>query len=81
LHFVEHGLADEASVRRWQHRVEPVQKKVAGGCHLTRDIPEIVQRSGLRLESVTRFQLAGPKVLSAMWSGTAVKDHGSRTDQ
>jgi SAM-dependent methyltransferase len=81
LHFVEHGLADEASVRRWQRRVEPVQKKVAGGCHLTRDIPELVQGAGFRLESITRFQLAGPKVLSAMWSGVAIKDPGSRTDQ
>lgn len=72
LHFVEHGLADEPNVRRWQHRLEPVQKRVAGGCHLTRDIPELLQQAGFRIERLARFQLAGPKVMSAMWSGVAV---------
>ncbi len=38
LHFVEHGLAPDEGVRRWQHRLEPVQKRVFGGCHLTRPV-------------------------------------------
>src|SRR3954467_14989111 len=36
LHFVEHGLSPDPSVARWQHRLEPVQKRLFGGCHLTR---------------------------------------------
>jgi len=36
LHFVEHGLAPDERVRHWQHRLEPLQKRLFGGCHLTR---------------------------------------------
>ena len=42
LHFLEHGLAPEAGVRRWQRRLEPVRAPVAGGCHLTRDVPAML---------------------------------------
>lgn len=71
LHFVEHGLADDPRVVRNQRRFEPVQKRVAGGCHLTRDIPDLLQGAGFRIEELSRFQLAGPKIMSAMWSGVA----------
>ena len=46
LHFLEHGLAPEPRVRRWQRRMEPVQRRLAGGCHLTRDVPALLARSG-----------------------------------
>jgi SAM-dependent methyltransferase len=72
LHFVEHGLADEPKVRRRQHRFEPIQRRIAGGCHLTRDIPGLLQGAGFRIEELHRFQVAGPKIMSAMWSGRAV---------
>jgi SAM-dependent methyltransferase len=54
LHFLEHGVSPDARVRRWQHRLEPVQKRVFDGCHLTRPIDELVGRSGLVLEQVER---------------------------
>ncbi len=44
LHFVEHGLAPDDSVLRWQRRLEPVQKRLAGGCHLTRVDPRADRR-------------------------------------
>ncbi len=47
LHFVEHGLAPDAGVRRWQHRLEPVQKRLFGGCHLTRPIVDLLNDRGL----------------------------------
>mgnify|MGYP003117089331 CR=1 FL=1 len=72
LHFVEHGISDDPRVVRHQHWFEPVQKRLAGGCHITRDIPDLLQGAGFRLEELARFQLAGPKVMSAMWSGVAV---------
>ncbi len=74
LHFVEHGISDDEKVARRQQRFEPVQKKLAGGCHLTRDIPERLRAAGYRLEELHRFQLAGPKIQSSMWSGVAVPE-------
>jgi ubiquinone/menaquinone biosynthesis C-methylase UbiE len=50
LHFFEHGIAPDESVRRWQRRLEPLQKRAFDGCHLTRPIDRIVADSGLELE-------------------------------
>ena len=47
LHFVEHGLAPDEGVRRWQHRLEPVQKRLFGGCHLTRPVVDLLTGAGL----------------------------------
>lgn len=58
--FLEHGLAPEPGVVRWQRRLEPVQKLVAGGCHLTRDVPALVEAAGLRILDVESRYLPGP---------------------
>ncbi|MEH1987610.1 class I SAM-dependent methyltransferase, partial [Nostoc sp.] len=42
--FVEHGLSDKPSVQVWQHRLTPIQKVVADGCHLNRDIQKLVEQ-------------------------------------
>jgi SAM-dependent methyltransferase len=60
LHVLEHGLAPEESVRRWQRRLEPLQRSVAGGCHLTRDIPALVEGAGWRVEELAQAYLPGP---------------------
>lgn len=60
LHVMEHGLAPDESVRRWQRRLEPVQRAVAGGCHLTRDIPGLVREAGWHVEDVEQSYLPGP---------------------
>jgi ubiquinone/menaquinone biosynthesis C-methylase UbiE len=73
LHFVEHGLAPDESVRRWQHRLEPVQKRVFGGCHLTRPFPDLIADAGFTITDVDRFYEDGaPKFLGADSLGTAV---------
>ena len=46
LHFLEHGVAPDAGVVRWQHRLDPLQQRLAGGCHLTRDIPGALEAAG-----------------------------------
>ncbi len=62
LHFLEHGLAPDEGVRRWQHRLEPLQRRAVAGCHLTRSVPELVQAAGLRLDAVESWYLPGPAV-------------------
>jgi ubiquinone/menaquinone biosynthesis C-methylase UbiE len=73
LHFAEHGLAPDEEVRRWQHRLEPVQKRVFGGCHLTRPIVEVVTAAGFTISEVdVYYQEGAPKFLGANSLGTAV---------
>ena len=62
LHVLEHGLAPEEPVRRWQRRLDPVQRAVAGGCHLTRDIPSLVEEAGWRITASEQAYLPGPAV-------------------
>ena len=72
LHFLEHGLAPEASVRRWQRRFEPVQRRLAGGCHLTREPPALLDAAGFRILELERTYLPGiPRFEGALYLGTA----------
>jgi ubiquinone/menaquinone biosynthesis C-methylase UbiE len=72
LHFVEHGLAPDASVRRWQRRLEPIQKRVFGGCHLTRQIVELLTGAGFTIAELDVFyEDRAPKVIGANSLGVA----------
>lgn len=72
LHFLEHGLAPDAKVRRWQHRLEPVQKRLFGGCHLTRRITDLLTDAGFEILERDEFYAPGaPKFLAADTLGTA----------
>jgi SAM-dependent methyltransferase len=76
LHFLEHGLAPEEGVRRWQRRIEPVQRRLGGGCHLTRDPGALAAAAGLAVEHVDRGYLPGPgfsKPFAFLHEGTAVR--------
>ena len=48
--FLEHGAAPDPGVRGWQHRIEPVWKRLAGGCHLTRPIATALEGAGFAVE-------------------------------
>jgi SAM-dependent methyltransferase len=73
LHFLEHGLAPDEKVRRWQHRLEPVQKRLFGGCHLTRPVLDLLASAGFTVTEVDVFYEKGaPKVLGADSLGVAV---------
>ncbi len=73
LHFVEHGLAPDDSVRRWQHRLEPIQKRVFGGCHLTRRPADLLTGAGFEISALDSYYEDGsPKFLGANSLGTAV---------
>jgi ubiquinone/menaquinone biosynthesis C-methylase UbiE len=63
LHFFEHGVAPEEGVQRWQRLIEPVQKRVFDGCHLTRPIDRLVEQAGLVIEDIERAYAPMPKVM------------------
>ena len=74
LHFVEHGLAPDEPVRRWQRRFDPVQKRVFGGCHLTRRIPDLITAAGFTVAELDVFYLADvPKSTGALSLGVATR--------
>lgn len=61
--FSEHGLAPDEPVAKWQRRIEPIWKPLAGGCHLTRDIPKLFRGSGFALDQTeTMYLPSTPKV-------------------
>ena len=55
LHFLEHGLAPDESVRRWQRRLDPLQQRITGGCHLTRPIVDLIEAAGFTVKDVDVF--------------------------
>jgi SAM-dependent methyltransferase len=70
LRFVEHGLAPEDGVVRWQHRLEPVQRRLFGGCHLTRPIDTLVTDAGFELVALDTFYMdAAPRFIGATYLG------------
>ena len=73
LHFVEHGLAPDEPVRRWQHRLEPIQKRVFGGCHLTRPIADLLTTAGFSITELEVFyEKSAPKFEAAYSLGAAL---------
>lgn len=72
LVFCEHGSAPDASVRRWQRRLTPLWAKVAGGCHLDRDVPALLNAAGFQSPDLQTAYLPGPRVLTYNYWGTAV---------
>jgi ubiquinone/menaquinone biosynthesis C-methylase UbiE len=73
LHFIEHGLAPDEPVRRWQRRLEPLQKRLFGGCHLTRPIIDLLRGAGFTVTEIDVFYETGaPKFLGADSLGVAV---------
>lgn len=67
LHLLEHGIAPDAAVARWQRRLEPLQKRLFGGCHLTRDVPALVGAAGFTIDELEAGYIPGPPV-SRPWT-------------
>ena len=73
LHFLEHGLAPDEKVRRTQRRLEPLNKRVFGGCHLTRPIVDLIRGAGFEVTELDTFYEPGaPRFLAADSLGVAV---------
>jgi ubiquinone/menaquinone biosynthesis C-methylase UbiE len=73
FHFIEHGHAPDASVARWQTRIEPLWKPLAGGCHLTRPISDLIEKAGFDIERLDTYYFKGdPKSFGYTYEGVAV---------
>jgi ubiquinone/menaquinone biosynthesis C-methylase UbiE len=71
LLFVEHGLSPDASVRKWQHRLDPLWTRVGGGCHLDRPIETLVTAAGFEIDRLKAGYMPGPKPMTFMYEGAA----------
>ena len=72
LHFVEHGLAEDAGVVRWQQRLNGVQQVIFGGCHLNRPIDRLINRAGFEIERLENDYMKGaPKFAGFLYRGVA----------
>lgn len=69
--FSEHGLAPDAGVRKWQNRITPFWKKIGGGCHLNRNIPELLEQAGFSIGDMKTEYLPGWKPATYNLSGSA----------
>jgi ubiquinone/menaquinone biosynthesis C-methylase UbiE len=73
LHFLEHGRSPDPKVARWQDRITPVQRRIAGGCHPNRPIEDLVTQAGLDVTRIDHYYMRGPKSEGYMYEGVATK--------
>ena len=72
--FLEHGLGEDPGVQQWQHRLTPLQRRLADGCRLDVDIEALVRAGPFREVQVERFVLERtPRIVGSMYRGVAVK--------
>ena len=71
--FIEHGLSPDAKVQKWQRRLNPFQKKLAGNCHLDRPIRSLIENQGFKIGELSEFYInKGPKVAGYFYQGIAL---------
>ncbi len=72
--ILEHGLSREPSIQRWQHRLTPLQKRLGDGCHLNRDMKDLVESRGFQfIELEEAYQEKAPRIFGYFYRGIAVR--------
>jgi SAM-dependent methyltransferase len=71
LLFVEHGRAPDSGVARWQDRLNPAWRCLAGGCNLNRKIDDLVRNAGFRIDRLETGYMPGPRIMTFMYEGAA----------
>ena len=79
VHFLEHGLSPDPGVAKWQHRIEPIQRRLADGCHLTRDPSALVEQAGFVMQRNEQRYVQGPKPWCWLTLGVAAKPRATRS--
>jgi len=70
--FCEHGLAPDKNISKWQNRINPLWGKLFGGCNINRNIPHIIQESGLNIKKLEQMYLPStPKIVAYNYWGVA----------
>ena len=72
--FLEHGLSNESKIQIWQNRLTPIQKAIAGGCHLNRNIRQIVENQFDTVSLEKLYADDSPKVMAYLYKGIATKE-------
>lgn len=72
LLLAEHGLAPDPAVARWQFRLEPYWSKIAGGCHLTRDVSKLLEEAGFTTATIDSAYVTRPKAMTYTYWGEAM---------
>lgn len=74
LLFCEHGQSPEPGVAKWQNRVTPGWKKIAGGCHLNRPIADYLQHAGFTIKELENLYMPkAPRIAAYIYIGLAEK--------
>jgi ubiquinone/menaquinone biosynthesis C-methylase UbiE len=74
LLFLEHGEAPHETVRKWQHRITPGWKMFAGGCHLNRQIADLIRHAGFEIQELENLYMPNaPKIAGFIYKGRATK--------
>ena len=73
LLFSEHGRAPDAGVVRWQDRLNPIWRRISGGCNMNRAIPDLLGAAGFKLDELDSMYLPGPRVMTFTYWGTATR--------
>lgn len=72
LLFIEHGRSEDPGVARWQERLDPLWKRLAGGCHMSRAPDRLIQEAGFQVETLERWRNPGePRILAELYRGRA----------
>lgn len=71
LLFCEHGKAPDAAVQKWQNSINPIWKRVGGGCHLNKDIPKLIKENGFNISELKTMYIPGWKPASFNFWGSA----------
>lgn len=74
LLFLEHGESPDERTRKWQHRITPGWKKLAGGCHLNRHIADLIRQGGFQIEELENLYVPrAPRIAGYIYKGRAIK--------
>lgn len=74
LLFAEHGLAPDTSVQRWQRRLNPYWRAIAGGCNMDRKMDDLIRAAGFQVADASAEYTKGPRILSFVFAGSARRD-------